>query len=259
MGKRIAACFGLNYAGRPLELRGCVNDAKTMQTILDKNGFKTSMYVTNESTTRLKILSVLFNLAMSTWSDQTITSVWIYYAGHGTQIPDVDGDESDRLDEAIVPSDCQSAGCIGDDQLYRVLQCFNPKCVVSLFFDCCHSGSICDLPYSYTTNGQRAPTNGQRAPNPIVKMETLKRALRGSVRMLSGCLDRQSVVETSSATKPPGGAATAAFAEIVRRIENPTWLEIGLLLDTGVRQMKFMAQMAVTSSSQPLSNKDLLF
>jgi hypothetical protein len=123
---RIAVCFGLNYTGLPCELRGCVNDAMSMQKILEKNGYRTSMYVTNDDTTMNRMLSVLFNLAMSTWSDPKITKIWVYYAGHGTQIPDKDGDETDHLEEALVPSDCSSSGVITDDQLCRILQCFNP-------------------------------------------------------------------------------------------------------------------------------------
>lgn len=179
-----------------------MNDAMSMQKILEKNGYRTSMYVTNDDTTMNRMLSVLFNLAMSTWSDPKITKIWVYYAGHGTQIPDKDGDETDHLEEALVPSDCSSSGVITDDQLYRILQCFNPTCSVSMFFDCCHSGSICDLPYSYDTGTP-------------VKVKTRKMALRGSVRMLSGCRDHQTVGETSGlvVSNQINGAATAALSE----------------------------------------------
>lgn len=253
MGKRIAACFGLNYTGLPFELRGCVNDAKTMQRILEKNGYTTSMHVTNDATTMSRMSSVLFNLAMSTWSDPTITSVWIYYAGHGTQIPDADGDEADRSDEALVPSDCRSAGVISDDQLYRLLQCFHPKCAVTLFFDCCHSGSMCDLPYSYATSGVVA--------TPTVKVETGKKALRGVVRVLSGCLDHETAAETSGLMAPGqvSGATTSALWDIVEKTPNPTWLTIGGLLDARVRKMGITSQRAVMSSSTLLGKDDRLF
>ena len=253
MSKRIAACFGLNYTGLPFALNGCVNDAMMMRKLLEKNGYTTSMYVTNADTTASRIMSVLFNLAMSTWSDKSITKVWIYYAGHGTQIADAERDESDGFDEAIVPSDCRSAGVISDDQLYRVLQCFNPDCTVSLFFDCCHSGSICDLPYSYTTNGASAKS-------PTEKLETIKKALRGKVRMLSGCLDSQVAGEASglSAEKQVNGAATAALSEIASQT-NPSWLEIGWLLDARVRKMGITSQRAVVSSSRPISKDDVMF
>jgi hypothetical protein len=254
MSKRIAACFGLNYAGLPFALNGCVNDATMMRALLEKKGYTTSLYVTNADTTASRTMSVLFNMAMSTWSDPTITNVWVYYAGHGTQVPDADRDESDGLDEAIVPSDCRTAGVINDDQLYRLLQCFNPKCIVTLFFDCCHSGSMCDLPYSYTTNGASAKS-------PISKLETNKKALRGKVRVLSGCLDHQTAAEASglSGDKQVNGAATVALSDIVSKNANPSWLEIGWLLDARVRQMGVLNQRAVTSSSTPLTRDDVLF
>jgi hypothetical protein len=254
MSKRVAVCFGLNYEGLPFALKGCVNDATTMQKILEKNGYQTSLHATNDATTMSRMLSVLFNLAMSTWSDPTISNVWIYYAGHGTQVTDVDRDEADRLDEAIVPSDCRVTGVITDDQLFRLLQCFHPRCVVSLFFDCCHSGSMCDLPYSYTMSGG--------STTPIAKAETNKRALRGAVRVLSGCLDNQKVGESSGlmALGQVSGATTSALWAIVASNPNPTWLEISGLLDERVRAMRIgYQQRAVTSSSKLLGREDRLF
>jgi Caspase domain len=48
-------------------------------------------------------------------------SIFLHYSGHGTKVPDQNGDEEDGYDEALVPSDYTSAGIILDDDLYEIL------------------------------------------------------------------------------------------------------------------------------------------
>ena len=59
-------------------------------------------------------------------------------------------DEDDGYDETLVPVDYGSAGQIRDDDLYDNLVCAVPSgaSLVALM-DCCHSGSVLDLPYKY--------------------------------------------------------------------------------------------------------------
>lgn len=74
--------------------------------------------------------------------------------GHGGQTRDLDGDEEDGQDETIYPVDFKRAGHIVDDQIHEV-------CVARLqagvrltaIFDSCHSGSVLDLPFVYSTKG----------------------------------------------------------------------------------------------------------
>ncbi len=68
----------------------------------------------------------------------------IYFAGHGTQISDEDGDEDDEYDEALVLFDAIWV----DDDLKDILDLFDGKVVVIL--DCCHSGGM--MPCSYDEN-----------------------------------------------------------------------------------------------------------
>jgi metacaspase-1 len=48
-------------------------------------------------------------------------SIFLHYSGHGTKVPDQNGDEEDGYDEALVPSDYASAGVILDDELYEII------------------------------------------------------------------------------------------------------------------------------------------
>lgn len=75
-------------------------------------------------------------------------------AGHGGQTEDLDGDEEDGYDEVIYPVDFKTAGHIVDDQIHDiVVKPLQPGVRLTAIFDSCHSGSVMDLPYLYSTKG----------------------------------------------------------------------------------------------------------
>src|SRR5271156_4659564 len=77
-------------------------------------------------------------------------SLFLHFSGHGGQTEDLDGDEEDGLDETIYPVDFKRAGMIVDDELHDILVKPLPAgCRLTAIFDCCHSGSVLDLPYEY--------------------------------------------------------------------------------------------------------------
>jgi hypothetical protein len=77
-------------------------------------------------------------------------SLFCHYSGHGCKIRDDDGDEADGYDEALAPVDYNTAGLIRDDDLLDILVKPLPDGVFLVcLFDCCHSGTILDLPYHY--------------------------------------------------------------------------------------------------------------
>jgi len=83
-------------------------------------------------------------------------AIFLHYSGHGTKLKDDDAnEEADGYDEALCPRDFKSAGMIRDDDLYDILVkgCPDGVHMVSLM-DCCHSGSIMDLPYIFKGDGQ---------------------------------------------------------------------------------------------------------
>ena len=68
-------------------------------------------------------------------------TLFFHYSGHGTQIPTDDPQETDGLDEAIVPTDMN---VILDDDL-RVIVCKLPMGArFTMLADCCHSGTMLD-------------------------------------------------------------------------------------------------------------------
>jgi uncharacterized caspase-like protein len=63
------------------------------------------------------------------------------YAGHGAQIEDDDGDEDDRFDEVFVPIDCDNGALLLDDDFYRETDALRKGAYLTMFMDCCNSGS----------------------------------------------------------------------------------------------------------------------
>lgn len=87
--------------------------------------------------------------------------VLFYYSGHGTSIPDDNGDEHDGRDEAIVPYDLADSAnwddatrYIRDDQLKVWVNDISAAAVIS-FFDSCFSGGM------YKNHSQLGLLNGR--------------------------------------------------------------------------------------------------
>ena len=76
--------------------------------------------------------------------------------GHGGKVKDRDGDEKDGYDETLVPLDYGRAGQIRDDDLYKILvRPLKEGVFATCIMDCCHSGSVLDLPYTFVADGEQ--------------------------------------------------------------------------------------------------------
>lgn len=83
-------------------------------------------------------------------------AVFLHYSGHGCKIRDDNGDEEDGFDEALVPFDYTSAGVIRDDDLFKIIiQPLQDGVTLTSLMDCCHSGTILDLPYMFKADGNQ--------------------------------------------------------------------------------------------------------
>ncbi len=70
-------------------------------------------------------------------------------SSHGTQVPDLDGDEPDKADEAFCPHDLAATlhgewdrdHIIVDDELHDLFATLPPNVLLEVYFDTCHSGT----------------------------------------------------------------------------------------------------------------------
>lgn len=150
-GERRAIVIGIDkynpqneMNARWINLDGCVNDANSFRDLLvARYGFKFSSVDTlfNAQATRVSILDHFKQLLdQSRQGDYVV----IYYAGHGSQVKNSLSKEADKMDESMVPGDSwKEAADIRDKELAAEFNKFiNKGIVLTVIFDCCHSGSI---------------------------------------------------------------------------------------------------------------------
>lgn len=59
------------------------------------------------------------------------------------------------MDETLIPLDYKKNGQIIDDVLYKILcKGFRKGVYCTFLMDCCHSGSVLDLPFVFTADGK---------------------------------------------------------------------------------------------------------
>ena len=124
--------------GHITQLNGCVNDAKALKSITEKERFDTIVLLENRNATRENILKNLKSFAdVSRPGDLVVVS----YAGHGSYIVDESGDEAlsgnDPKDEVLVTYN----GFLVDDEIFEVFQEFKVGVRVVWIGDSCHSTS----------------------------------------------------------------------------------------------------------------------
>ena len=136
-GKRAALCVGIDKYPAPNTLGGCVNDSMAWQQSLEKLNFTvTTLHDTQATHTAItRELRALVNGASA--GDVIV----FQYAGHGYQLADPDGDESDGKDEALVPIDFDSGAFVIDDEIREIFLTMREGVSLTCFLDCCHSGT----------------------------------------------------------------------------------------------------------------------
>ena len=203
--KRTAFLVGINYTGTVNELYGCINDTKNVEDLLkNKYNFNNVALLNDETVekpTKQNILKGLQTLLSNTESGDT---AFFMFSGHGTGTADLNKDETDGQDELIVPIDAVSLNtCILDDELNKLIRnTLKPGAKLVALFDCCFSGTMLDLRYTY---GYPDNTN---------QLETA-----GDVYMISGCTDQQLSADTVAPVNGrtmASGAMTYAFLSMIK-------------------------------------------
>ena len=212
--QKTALLVGINYIGSPYQLLGCINDVVNMQAFLvSKYKYNNTTLITDNTSvkpTRINILNAFTKLLMDAQAGDTL---FFHFSGHGTQTADVNRDELEGYDEAIVSSDLR---LIVDDELNTIIRTYL-KSGVTLYamFDSCHSGTVLDLKYNYldTTNGLKTTVNPK-------SYQTL-----ANVIMFSGCADNQTSAD-AYINKKFCGAMTYSLLNALNSNIKPTLLSL---------------------------------
>ncbi|KAF2674834.1 peptidase C14 [Microthyrium microscopicum] len=158
MSGRKALLIGINYVGTKNELRGCHSDARNVLNFLQRWGYDPSDCVLLSDEPNVQpgsrswpsgqnILRAMDWLVRGSEGQ----SLFFHYSGHGGQVQDSDG--SGGLTDTICPVDFQENGQMDSDTLHRHLVSPLPQgASLHAIFDCCHSGTVMELPYTYRTD-----------------------------------------------------------------------------------------------------------
>ncbi|TQK03502.1 N-acetylmuramoyl-L-alanine amidase [Herbaspirillum sp. SJZ107] len=135
-GTRRALCVGINaYPTQPLA--GCLADVESWRKALDGAGFAVTRLL-DQQATRDNIIGQLKQMIAESRAGDVIV---FQYAGHGTEMPDLNHDEEvDGKDQAIVPYDYQTGAFLLDDELGEIYAGVPAGVNLTCFMDCCHSG-----------------------------------------------------------------------------------------------------------------------
>lgn len=133
--RSLALIFCNNYAGTSMDLKeGPLNDGLLAYERFAFYGYKPFIYH--------DLKKKEFKQVLKSFLSARAKKLVIYFTGHGTQKFDWGGDEDDHKDEAFVLMD----GNFVDDDMKKYLDKYNNAKQLTLISDCCHSGTIFDLP-----------------------------------------------------------------------------------------------------------------
>ena len=210
-----ALLIGCNYNDTLYKLNGCINDVNNIKSMINNIGFKFNNIniLTDETEQKPNKINILTQFTQLLTNSNSNDLLFFSYCGHGSQLLDKNGDETDGRDELIVPLDFN---VITDDELKTIIQTYlKPNVTLFALFDCCNSGSVLDLKYQYldSLNYDNYTENNNAT-------DTL-----GNIIMISGCTDNQTSADTfiNNASQ---GAMTWAFIESVNSKPKLSWREL---------------------------------
>lgn len=209
--------IGINYFGQESELKGCVNDSNNFLNFVQGTfgGNIASSVQLIDSLSALNTLYPTLANIQTALRDQiqicvekNITHLWVHYSGHGSQERDRSSDESDGLDETLVPVDYDTAGLIADDWLLsefinKIPSTVNVFCII----DACHSESVLDLTYKFE------PTTSLTFKQILVNPKCNPMA---NVMLISGCKDNSVSYDAWDAEYGASGALSASFLKLMK-------------------------------------------
>jgi hypothetical protein len=192
-----------HYGGWDGQLNACEFDAKDMATLARGKGYTPTTLLTRRATSDAVIGEIETAAAALRAGD----IFFLTYSGHGGQVPDRNGDETEDLqDETWVLYDRE----VVDDELYALWGAFEAGVRILVLSDSCHSGSMTRvMEYNRILPAVNEVPTGFRAMPPSVAKRTYaahkkeydkiqkenpageRVGIGASVMLISGCQDAQ--------------------------------------------------------------------
>ncbi|MBX3148914.1 caspase family protein [Candidatus Obscuribacterales bacterium] len=253
--EKFALLIGINsYPTKPL--KGCVNDANSLKTILTRKfNFSDDYHIKtllNEQATKSAIENAfethLVSNAKRLKSEGKQGIFVLQFSGHGSRVPDVNGDEPDGWDETLCPVDTDldsSSHDLIDDEIESMLTVLTKYTDnVTLIIDSCHSGTATrDL--DFTPRRLERPTLKAKNGAEQSDISPAKLPLSPSPKyvVLSGCMPGELSLETADDTGAHHGLMTSALiAALENASETSTYRDIWEKVDAGIKSKGISSQ-----------------
>jgi|GEM_PF-765137 len=223
-----------DYWDDDFDLTGSVADVERIRGLLLADGSFTEdqiLVLTDAEATRANI-----HLAFEQWlTAQTRPDdlALLYFAGHGFHQQDLNGDEADAIDEAIVPYDANRFRArdlirpavmrvIVDDDIGILLRAIADRRVTAIF-DSCFSGSVtrnlaANVPDTAIARSLDFRLGGTFKPLPRSSMSARTNAndlidLRNDKLVVWTAVSERELALVDRSATPPGGVFTSAFVD----------------------------------------------
>lgn len=214
---KLALCIGINdYPGSGSDLAGCVNDAHDWADTLRGRGFDVERLVDRAATRHAITAGIREMIGQARYRDTVV----IQYSGHGTWVPDRDGDEPDHRDEALCPYDYHD-GLILDDDLRALFDARAYGVRVVLLSDSCHSGSVARLAGPLSGEGAtvrfmppEVALPAGELPRALLATSATNRVPRHEALLMSGCGDLEYSYDASFHGRANGAFTYAALQSL---------------------------------------------
>lgn len=141
MARKALLCGVNAYPDQPL--RGCVNDARNLQgVLLEHYGFPAEQVqlLLDQDCVRSRLLEGWRWLTDGATAGDVLV---FHFSGHGSYVPDQDGEEEDLRDEITCLQDFDfddPQTYVTDDEWFQLTQTVDPEVHLLIVKDTCHSG-----------------------------------------------------------------------------------------------------------------------
>ena len=210
-----ALLIGINdYQGTESDLQGTSADVRNVaEALIGTFGWNPDNIYTllDDKATAENIVTAIKVLLVD--STRPGDQVFLHYSGHGTQITDQNGDESDQKDEVIVSADLNA---IPDDLFDEALRLIEDR-RVTVIFDSCFSGTATrdlEAPLAGGKLWQGDSSRGlSRAKAPPPDLSNGGLAPPGLRRNVWSAVSDQEIALEDASAAPPRGVFTSRFIE----------------------------------------------
>lgn len=227
MNKRYALVVGNNYPHTGAELYGCVNDALDWAELLGRNDYVVDVMIEAHKTDVLDHLRGLVSRAG--FADRIV----FQYSGHGTWVPDRDGDEADGRDEALVMAGLTRDDLITDDELQQVFSELRYGAGALILSDSCHSGTVSRFtetppPTEHVTRFlSPVELDTSLSFERVVELEQRPANLpRRTASLISGCTDQEYSYDARFNGRPNGAFSRVAIDAFASGISLNNWWKV---------------------------------